>query len=119
MSVLQYFILRFTHLEASGHAQVDDPLRLALYGASGRGADAPFGRFKPVFVPHLGGCRRSLCRRGFGSRTRWSGLPAFWGPGCPRDRVSLQIEDNVLSPTSTPANAATLKHSGYFERSRL
>src|SRR6266853_6618095 len=119
MSVLQYFILRFTHLEASGHAQVDDPLRLALYGASGRGVDAPLGKFKAGFVPHLGGCRRSLGRPGVGSRTRWSRLPAFCGPGRPRDRVSLQIEDNVLSHASNPANAATLKHSGYFERSRL
>jgi hypothetical protein len=114
MSVLQYLILRLTHLEASRHAQVDDPLRLAQYGASGCGADAPFGKLKAGFVRNPGCCRGSLRWPGCGSRTRWSGLSAFFGPWCPRDRVSFQIEDNVLSDTSNPTNAAALKHSSYF-----
>src|SRR5260370_19218677 len=103
MSVLQYLILRLTQLEASRHAQVDDPLRLALYGASGGGAHAPFGKLKAGFVRHPGCCRGSPCWPGFGSRTRWSRLPALCRPWCLRDRVAFQIEDNVLSYTSNPA----------------
>src|ERR1700719_1523136 len=114
MSVLQDLILGPTQLEASRHAQVDDPLRLALDGASVGGADAPFGKLKAGFARHPGCCRGSPCWPGFGSRMRWSRLSASCRPWCPRDRVSLQIEDNVLSDTSNPANAATLKHSSYF-----